>query len=143
MQIGKTLTNYHKILLLVITSGFTVYMWVTEEKENVKAQLQPTPTCINGTHTNSTQLQHNKENVPPNNGHPTSTGKNIMNMTHNKVLMHLDTYSGVKRKHCRCCPACLRNDCGQCRYCLDKPKFGGRGTLKQCCIERRYEKNKV
>ena len=28
-------------------------------------------------------------------------------------------------------------DCGKCNYCLDKPKFGGHATLKQCCAERR------
>ena len=25
---------------------------------------------------------------------------------------------------------------GQCKYCHDKPKFGGRNTLKQCCAKR-------
>ena len=23
------------------------------------------------------------------------------------------------------------------KYCCDKPKFGGRNTLKQCCVKRR------
>ncbi len=27
-------------------------------------------------------------------------------------------------------------DCGWCRYCLDMPKFGGKYTLKQCCVQR-------
>eukprot|EP00966_Prymnesium_polylepis_P199691 4627922-Prymnesium_polylepis.1 len=27
-------------------------------------------------------------------------------------------------------------DCGECKYCLDKPKFGGRGTLRKKCIEK-------
>ena len=32
---------------------------------------------------------------------------------------------------------CLCTDCGKYKYCLDKPKFGGHGTLKQCCAKRR------
>ena len=27
-------------------------------------------------------------------------------------------------------------DCGKCKFCMDKPKFGGAGTLKQRCLER-------
>ena len=27
-------------------------------------------------------------------------------------------------------------DCGACRFCLDKPKFGGPNTLKQQCIRK-------
>ena len=35
--------------------------------------------------------------------------------------------------------AVTSKDCGKCRYCLDKPKHGGRGILKQCCISRRCQ----
>ena len=28
------------------------------------------------------------------------------------------------------------SDCGKCKYCLDKPKYGGRNKLKQRCIEK-------
>ncbi|XP_060599065.1 histone-lysine N-methyltransferase 2A-like, partial [Ruditapes philippinarum] len=46
-----------------------------------------------------------------------------------------------KRKmRCRQCPGCVRQDCGICRHCLDKPKFGGQGVLKQGCVERRCSK---
>ena len=44
---------------------------------------------------------------------------------------------GMKRKRCGTCEGCLCTDCGKCKYCLDKPKFGGHGTLKQCCAKRR------
>ncbi|KAL9185901.1 hypothetical protein ACHAXT_003678 [Thalassiosira profunda] len=37
---------------------------------------------------------------------------------------------------CGECLACTRDDCGACRYCLDMPKFGGPGSLKQACVER-------
>ena len=43
-----------------------------------------------------------------------------------------------KRKgpRCRKCPACKRQDCGLCRTCRDKTKFGGAGCLKQACLLR-------
>ena len=37
---------------------------------------------------------------------------------------------------CGVCPGCLRDDCGMCRYCMDKPKYGGPGTKRQRCAER-------
>ena len=30
----------------------------------------------------------------------------------------------------------LRDDCAKCTACLDKPKFGGKGTKKQACVEK-------
>ena len=35
------------------------------------------------------------------------------------------------------CAGCNATDCGSCRYCLDKVKFGGYGTLRQKCERRR------
>ena len=48
---------------------------------------------------------------------------------------------GVVRKRrraygCGECPGCVRDDCGQCRNCRDKVKFGGPGTKKQKCMLR-------
>lgn len=37
------------------------------------------------------------------------------------------------------CASCQRPPCGSCRYCLDSPKFGGTGHLKQSCIHRKCE----
>ena len=37
---------------------------------------------------------------------------------------------------CGSCPGCVREDCGQCRNCKDKVKFGGPGTKKQRCMLR-------
>mmetsp|Transcript_36417 Transcript_36417/g.88624 ORF Transcript_36417/g.88624 Transcript_36417/m.88624 type:complete len:1004 (-) Transcript_36417:115-3126(-) len=31
----------------------------------------------------------------------------------------------------------LQNDCGECQYCLDKPKYGGKGTKRQKCVRKR------
>ena len=43
-----------------------------------------------------------------------------------------------KRRNMNCsgCENCLKPDCGKCRNCLDKPKFGGRNTKRQRCTQR-------
>ena len=46
-------------------------------------------------------------------------------------------FVGKPRKRCGICENCIKKDCGVCRFCLDKPRNGGKGTLKQCCIQRR------
>ena len=39
---------------------------------------------------------------------------------------------------CGECAGCLKNDdCGRCRYCQDKTKFGGQNRLRQKCLHRR------
>lgn len=38
--------------------------------------------------------------------------------------------------NCSQCANCKKPDCGKCRNCLDKPKFGGRNTKKQRCLQR-------
>ncbi len=44
------------------------------------------------------------------------------------------------RVFCGDCPGCLKNDdCGQCRYCRDKTKFGGQNRLRQKCLHRRCQ----
>lgn len=38
---------------------------------------------------------------------------------------------------CGACDGCLRKeDCAECRFCKDKPKFGGPNKLKKKCMER-------
>ena len=42
------------------------------------------------------------------------------------------------RVFCGECAGCLKNDdCGRCRYCQDKTKFGGQNRLRQKCLHRR------
>lgn len=36
-------------------------------------------------------------------------------------------------KACTKCSGCKRENCGECTYCLDMPRFGGSGQLKQKC----------
>ncbi|KAL7551044.1 hypothetical protein ACHAWF_014255 [Thalassiosira exigua] len=43
----------------------------------------------------------------------------------------------TRKMKCGECKACLRDDCGKCVNCLDKPKFGGPGTQKQACVKRK------
>ena len=40
---------------------------------------------------------------------------------------------------CKACASCLRADCGTCKNCVDKPKFGGLGMRKQLCVLRKCE----
>ena len=37
---------------------------------------------------------------------------------------------------CGSCDACMVDDCGECRHCLDKPKFGGQNNLRKSCLNR-------
>ena len=41
-----------------------------------------------------------------------------------------------RARSCGNCQGCLKDDCGQCRNCKDKVKFGGPGTKKQRCSMR-------
>jgi len=43
--------------------------------------------------------------------------------------------SSIMRR-CGTCPACRAPDCGVCKECRDKPKFGGAGIRKKPCIGR-------
>lgn len=46
----------------------------------------------------------------------------------------------AKKKHrfkaCAKCTGCRKENCGQCEYCLDMPRFGGLGVIKQKCMDR-------
>uniref|UniRef100_UPI0037E73F0E histone-lysine N-methyltransferase 2B isoform X2 n=1 Tax=Semicossyphus pulcher TaxID=241346 RepID=UPI0037E73F0E len=54
---------------------------------------------------------------------------------------------GVRSRRCGSCRGCLiEEDCAKCINCLDKPKFGGPNTKRQCCIYKkcdRIEKAKI
>jgi len=39
-------------------------------------------------------------------------------------------------KACSKCTGCKTPNCGECEHCLDMPKFGGMGTMKQKCMTR-------
>ena len=42
---------------------------------------------------------------------------------------------GGRSTRCGRCKGChFQKDCGTCINCLDKPKFGGPNTKRQCCV---------
>ncbi|KAF6723488.1 Histone-lysine N-methyltransferase 2B [Oryzias melastigma] len=48
---------------------------------------------------------------------------------------------GIRSRRCGVCQGCqVLEDCGRCVNCLDKPKFGGPNTKRQCCIYRRCDR---
>ncbi|KAK2830486.1 hypothetical protein Q5P01_018417 [Channa striata] len=51
------------------------------------------------------------------------------------------TPGGVRSRRCGRCKGCLiEEDCAKCINCLDKPKFGGPNTKRQCCIYKKCER---
>merc|ERR1719508_67818 len=42
-----------------------------------------------------------------------------------------------KPNNCKSCDGCLREDCGECRNCRDKKKFGGSNKIRQKCVQRK------
>ncbi|XP_041648358.1 histone-lysine N-methyltransferase 2B isoform X2 [Cheilinus undulatus] len=47
---------------------------------------------------------------------------------------------GYRSRRCGICKGCNReDDCGRCMNCLDKPKFGGPNTKRQCCVYKRCD----
>ncbi|XP_052345898.1 histone-lysine N-methyltransferase 2A-like isoform X1 [Oncorhynchus keta] len=47
---------------------------------------------------------------------------------------------GLRSRRCGICKGCNHEeDCGECMNCLDKPKFGGPNTKRQCCVYKRCD----
>ncbi|XP_051963095.1 histone-lysine N-methyltransferase 2B-like [Xyrauchen texanus] len=47
---------------------------------------------------------------------------------------------GPRSRRCGECKGCFHEeDCGKCINCLDKPKFGGPNTKRQCCVYKRCD----
>ncbi|KAE8281926.1 Histone-lysine N-methyltransferase 2B [Larimichthys crocea] len=57
-----------------------------------------------------------------------------------KVLSRFAS-GGVRSRRCGHCKGCLiEEDCAECVNCLDKPKFGGPNTKRQCCIYKKCDR---
>ena len=41
-----------------------------------------------------------------------------------------------RNRKCGRCETCIVKDCGKCKNCEDKLKFGGTGVRKQACLNR-------
>lgn len=42
----------------------------------------------------------------------------------------------VRKTRCGACANCIREDCGKCKHCLDKTKFGGPNKIRKPCLKR-------
>merc|ERR1712025_247688 len=61
--------------------------------------------------------------------------------TPSKKMKHKNpkTEGNKRKKGCDSCRGCLTPNCSVCKYCLDKPKFGGENKLRRRCVERKCE----
>ena len=53
------------------------------------------------------------------------------------IILHIQITTGKKWKRCGDCSGCMATDCGLCKFCYDKPKFGGEGKKNQSCLKRK------
>jgi len=51
-------------------------------------------------------------------------------------LKRRDSPRQASKYHCGVCDACMVDDCGECRCCLDMKKFGGPWKMRQKCSSR-------
>lgn len=88
-----------------------------------------------GTSTPSTAQQ---KATPKTGGGSTSRGRPIKaaRQTVESEKKKPETEHKRRGRGCGQCEGCLREDCGTCTFCRDKPKFGGPGTKKQKCALR-------
>ncbi|CAN0305671.1 unnamed protein product, partial [Ectocarpus sp. 12 AP-2014] len=47
------------------------------------------------------------------------------------------TASYSRARKCGECAGCESVECGECKFCLDMPKNGGPGKIRQVCIQKR------
>ena len=50
---------------------------------------------------------------------------------HQMNAVYGSSSKATKTRRCGECEGCMRDDCGQCPACADKPRFGGRGSKKK------------
>ena len=91
---------------------------------------------VNGNSSSNLQQQHHQQQQQPQNGVNSNNANESMN--------HAGAGKSGKgirnRVFCGECGGCLKNDdCGKCRYCKDKTKFGGQNRLRQKCLHRRCQ----
>ena len=68
----------------------------------------------------------------------TSTGEKEKKVRakHKMVAVYGSSERATKSRRCGECEGCMRDDCGVCPACRDKPRFGGKGSKKKACIAR-------
>merc|ERR1719260_723982 len=78
------------------------------------------------------RLRRDEPTSPPASSPPSSSSRGARSGKGGKGIRN--------RVFCGDCAGCLKNDdCGQCRYCRDKTKFGGQNRLRQKCLHRRCQ----
>ena len=54
-----------------------------------------------------------------------------------KTTQSTSNTSTKKRQRCGVCDGCVRDDCKNCKACLDKPKYGGPNLFRKACFQRK------
>ena len=75
------------------------------------------------------------ETSTPNNEKKWKSPKNEPELS-SDTEMTPNTKKKLKGKRCKECEGCQASNCGECVFCLDMPKFGGPGRMKQACEKR-------
>ena len=60
-----------------------------------------------------------------------------------KVQQTIPIKTKYRKRRCKNCPGCLANYCGACKSCRDMVRFGGTGTLKQGCKNRKCQRENL
>jgi len=53
-----------------------------------------------------------------------------------EAAAHRGRSNKPNNQRCGTCRGCAANDCGACKNCRDKPRFGGPGIKKKACLRR-------
>ena len=63
----------------------------------------------------------------------TENHENIKSSNNNSIAKEKTI---IRRVRCHACEGCSRENCNECRFCLDMKKNGGEGKLRQSCAMR-------
>ena len=58
---------------------------------------------------------------------------------HLEVVIHVGKERKSRFRRCKACGPCLRDNCGTCTNCLDKPRYGGPNTRRKSCLHRKCD----
>lgn len=63
-------------------------------------------------------------------------GADVQDLLEKKSRVVCKAKKNHRFKACTKCTGCRKGNCGECEYCLDMPRFGGAGVIKQKCKDR-------
>ena len=63
-------------------------------------------------------------------------GSHAMLLPGMMLQAHAKSRGNSRSSRCGMCVGCRARDCGSCKNCLDKPRFGGPGIKKKACLSR-------